>query len=170
MVVIAFSRTLVMTVHLSLGHSAICWQLESWVFPRKNPTCNKSQDTATVIGVTNGSFFQAKHKAVTLLFTNTRKRADQMLGVLNHLSELWCFGDVRLHNSIYQRDIELHAAIFCLSSGSEVELDRLSRALGHRPSNPYPIILTEKPLRKGFVADWHIGLRLQVIQLIKSSS
>ncbi len=130
MVVIAFSRTLVMTVHLSLGHSAICWQLESWVFPRKNPTCNKSQDTATVIGVTNGSFFRAKHKAVTLLFTNTWKRADQMLGVLNHLSELWCFGDVRLHNSIYQRDIELHAAIFCLSSGSEVELDRLSRALG----------------------------------------
>lgn len=125
MVVIAFSRTLVMTAHLSLGHSAICWQLESWAFPQKNPTCNKSQDIATVIGVTNGSFFRAKdNKAVTLLFTNTRKCADQMFGVLNHLSELWCFGDVRLHNSIYQRDIELHAAIFCLSSGSEVELDR----------------------------------------------
>lgn len=58
-------------------------------FHEKNPTCNKSQDTATVIGVTNGSFFRAKdNKAVTLLFTNTQKRADQMFGVLNHLSEL----------------------------------------------------------------------------------
>lgn len=100
-------------------------------------TCNKSQDATTVIGVTNGPFLAKDNTVYLQTLKNVLIKCFRSGTICQNYDVL---GNVRLHNSIYQRDIELRAAIFCLSAGSEFELDRRTVAQQGFGSTPVQFV------------------------------